>query len=235
MGSNTGRCWFSLKFNKWQNVNMIVAAFNSQQVLEGPPKIEHQKKSIPSLQYMCRQVLLDKNYPTLCVQLSYAFAVHQINKYLWDLYARTEIMGYVPNEDATEVESVLEYFSIPEFSIRRDQVEFRTMDYTHMLTNMCNHILTYGYEYCKKEHFVHLADNRPDILSHAFVCDKVDTQNTFFTMKMFSHPVEDYMCDEGFNETADFVQLVRHWHSTCNMRGISVDERIWKLYDMMNS
>ena len=110
---------------------------------------------------MCRQVLLDKNYLTLCVQSSYAFAVHQIKKYLWDLYARTEIMGYVPNEDATEVESVLEYFSIPEFSIKRDQVEFRTMDYTHMLTNMHNHILTYGYEYCKKEHFIHLADNRP--------------------------------------------------------------------------
>ena len=141
-------------------------------------------------------------------------------------------MGYVPNENATEVESVLEYFSIPELAIKRDQVEFRTMDHTHMLTNMRNHILTYGYEYCKKEHFVHLADNRPNILSHAFVCDKVDTQNAFFAMKMFSHPVEDYMRDEGFNETVDFVQLVRHWHSACNMRGISVDERIWKLYDM---
>ena len=117
MENNTGRCWFSWKLNKWQNVNMIVSAFNSQEVLGGPQKSETQKKNVPPLHYMCRQVLLDKNYPSLCVQSSYANAVHQVNKILWDLYARTEIMGYVPNQNATEVESVLEYFRIPEFSV----------------------------------------------------------------------------------------------------------------------
>ena len=47
MESNTGRCWFSWKLNKWQNVNMIVSAFNSQEVLGGPQKSETQKKNVP--------------------------------------------------------------------------------------------------------------------------------------------------------------------------------------------
>ena len=138
----------------------------------------------------------------------------------------TEVMAYIPNNDATEVHDVVEHFSIPEFSIERDQVELKTMDYTHMLTNMRNHILTHGDDFCPKEHFQHIADNRPDILSRALVHDKIDIQNAFFAMKMFSKPVEDYLCENSFEETADFICLVRQWHSACNLRGICADERM---------
>ena len=77
---------------------------------------------------------------------------------------------------------MFEYFLFPEFSIVQQQLEFRTLDYTHMLTNIPNHVLTYGYTYCKKQHFQHLATHRPDILSCAVVYDKIDIQNAFIAM-----------------------------------------------------
>ena len=57
-------------------------------------------------------------------------------------------------------------FSYPEFSIERNQVEFVTLDYTHILTNIHGHILKNGYDFCKWEHYRELADNRPDLLSY---------------------------------------------------------------------
>ena len=179
-------------------------------------------------------VVHDKKYSHVCLQSSYAYAVHCYYKKKWENYCITELMANILNTDITEVHDVVEYFSIPEFSIERDQVELKTMDYTHMLTNMQNHILTHGYEFCPKEHFHHIADNRPDILSRALVHDKIDIQNAFFAMKMFSKAVEDYLCENSFKESADFICLVRQWHSACNLRGIHVDERMHLLTQFHN-
>ena len=101
-----------------------------------------------------------------------------------------------------------------------------------MLTNIHNHVLSHRYTYCMKEHFQHLALHRPDILSHAVVYDKIDIQNAFITMRMFSCQVEDYFEKQGWIESAKFVQIVRHWHSACSMCGIQADERVHGLYEM---
>ena len=135
-----------------------------------------------------------------------------------------EKYGYVLDINNTEIESVFEYFSFPEFSIERQQLEFRTLDYTHKLTNICNHVLTHGYTYCPNEHFQHLATNRPDILSRTVIFDKIDIQNAFIAMHMFSKQVEDYFQEQGWIESAEFICIVRQWHSACNMWGIGADE-----------
>ena len=67
----------------------------------------------------------------------------------------------------------------------RGQVEIRTFDFTHILTNLRAQILTRGLEYCKKEHFKHLSEHRPDILSLSLVFDRIDQQNAFTAMQMF--------------------------------------------------
>ena len=68
-----------------------------------------------------------------------------------------------------------------------------------MLTHICNHVLTHGYTYCPKEHFQHLATNRPDILSRTVVFDKIDIQNAFIAMCMFSKQVEGYFQETRLN------------------------------------
>ena len=84
--------------------------------------------------------------------------------------------------DSTEAEDVMEFFSILEYITKRDEVEFHTLDYTHMLTNMHSHILTRGYDFCPTQHYRDLADNWPDIISQAIIYDQAELQSAFFTM-----------------------------------------------------
>ena len=84
--------------------------------------------------------------------------------------------------DSTEAEHVMEFFSIPEYNAKRDQVEFCTLDYTHMLTNMRSHILTCGYDFCPTQHYRDLAGNWLDIISQAIVYDQADLLSAFFMM-----------------------------------------------------
>ena len=53
----------------------------------------------------------------------------------WNAKCKIAQYGLVPNDDGTEVQTVFPYFWYPEFSESQQQVEFRTLDYTHMLTN----------------------------------------------------------------------------------------------------
>ena len=111
-------------------------------------------------------------------------------------------------------------------------MEFRTFDFTHILTNLRTQILTRGLDYCKKEHYEHLSANRPDILSLALVVDKIDQQNAFTAMRMFNYNVEKYMRDNNFTETAHFIKLVQNWHDACNRKGLSTDTRVKFLFEM---
>ena len=72
--------------------------------------------------------------------------IHTYENHLWNGRRNTEEYCHIPNEDSTEVDTVMEFFSIPEYSKQRNQLEFRTLDYTHMLTNMRSHISSRGYD-----------------------------------------------------------------------------------------
>ena len=123
-------------------------------------------------------------------------------------------------------------FSYPEFSIEQNQVEFATLDYTHILTNIHGHILKNGYDFCKWDHYRELADNRPDLLSSAFVYDVIDQQNAAMAIRMFDHDIKEYFISKGYTESAHFVYLVHKWHSACDKHGLSADFRVGALYEM---
>ena len=126
----------------------------------------------------------------------------------------------------------INFFSYPAYSIERDQIEFRTFDFTHILMNLHTQVLTRGLEYCKKEHFEHLCTHKPGLLSLALVFEKTDQQNAFTAMRMFNYDVERYMRENNFNDTADFIKLVRNWYDACNHRGIPADQHVASLTAM---
>lgn len=126
----------------------------------------------------------------------------------------------------------MDLFSYPEYSIKRKQIEARTLDYSHILTNIRMHICKGGYDFCSGEHFVQLCNERPDILSRSVVVDKVDPQNVFTAMRFFGHQVENFMHENGHADTAEFIQLVRNWHRACDERGLKADKRVEYLYNM---
>ena len=126
----------------------------------------------------------------------------------------------------------MELFAYPKFNVCCNQVESRTLDYSHILTNICSHICSKGYDYCPKEHFVELCEEQPDILSKSIVVDHTDAQNVFTALRFFSAEVEDFMHDKQHTATADFISIVRNWFRACEKYGIKADDRVEYLFDM---
>ena len=153
------------------------------------------------------------------------------NRHRWHLNATIPLSSAVPSS-TVGVPKAINFFSYPAYSIERDQIEFRTFDFTPILTNLRTQVLTRGLEYCKKEHFEYLCTHKPGLLSLALVFEKTDQQNAFTAMRMFNYDVERYMRENNFNETADFIKLVRNWHDACNHNGIPADQRVASLTAM---
>ena len=229
----TGRLWITSNMNKSQMVNVVVKAFGGK-LFVSEEKARKQKKNfnVDSLVQTCTKILKNPSYPIEHLQIPLGTLYQKENRDMWYRNATVNMNCKIPICTDNGKETNIEFFSYPERSLEMAELEFRTFDFTHILTNLHTQVLTRGFDYCKKEHFEHLSVNRPDILSLALVFDKIDQQNTFTAMRMFNYDVENYMRKNGFAETADFIQLVRNWHDTCNRRGLSADERVQHLFAM---
>ena len=98
---------------------------------------------------------------------------------------------------------------------------------------MRGHILNKGYDFCRKEHFStiswwetwYIAVLHICLWYHwPAVCSKGFTE---CLVLMFNNTWRD----NGFDTTAEFIQLVCNWHNACDMRGASADHRVATLYE----
>ena len=73
---------------------------------------------------------------------------------------------------------------------------------------------------------------KPELLSRPLVFDNIDQQNAYSAITMFSKEVESFLERRGHVESANFVCLVRKWHSACDTRGLCTDLRVTCLHNM---
>ena len=226
----TGRTWYSPNSVKSEVVNIVGKAFGGVTSVT----VQRRKKrsfNPETLLNSCIGFMKGNNFPIEHLQIPLASLHQMLNREAWYEQATLPTQSYVTSETGYN-DRVIDFFSYPAFSVERNELEFRTFDFTHILTNLRTQILMRGLDYCKKEHFHHLCENRPGLLSIALVHEKTDQQNAYTTMRMFSIDVENYMRENAFTDTADFIRLVRNWHDACNKRGITADVRVSRLCDM---
>ena len=229
----TGRLWFSANLLKAENVNIIVSAFGSAPLTN--IECSHKKDKLyqpDTLLTLVSCALKLESYPVEHLQISLGTVIHRQLKEDWYANATCPLSVPIPHEHNSALVKEMEFFSYPEMSTNINQLEPRTFDFTHILTNIRNQILTRGFQFCKNEHFKELCNECPDILSIALVYDKIDTQNAFTAMKMFNYSVERWMIQKGYKDTAKFIRLIRNWHDACNRHGLSADRRVLYLNDM---
>ena len=229
----TGRIWYSANLLKAENANVIVSAFGGTKLTNVDTYRKKDKLYQPdTLVIMASCALKSEAYPVQHLQISLGTLIQRQMKRDWYANATCPLLAPIPHEHNSAPVKSMEFFSYPEMNYEHNQLEPRTFDFTHILTNIRNQILTQGFDYCRKEHFEELCKKRPDILSIALVYDRIDTQNVFTAMKMFNYNVERWRKQEGHTETAAFVCLVRNWHDACNRRGLSADTRVRYLNNM---
>ena len=229
----TGRCWYTSTYLKSENCNIIVAAFGGNKfVLPDLGRRKERIYQVDSLLTLASAAIKNELFPIQHIQIPLCTVIQRENHYNWIRKSTVPLFAPIPNESDSRIVMPHEHFSYPEFSKERNQLEPRTFDFTHILTNMRCQILTRGFDFCPKDHFEELCKDRPDILSIASVFDKIDTQNAFTAMRMFHYNVERWMKHKGYLETAKFIKLVRNWHDACNRRGLTADTRVRYLNEL---
>ena len=126
-------------------------------------------------------------------------------------------------------------FAYLEMDMERNQIEPRSIDPSHCLTNMRVHTPTKEIFNCDPEAFKAVSKYSNDILSAGLVHkDMLDKQSVSFTEQVFSKDVSDAMQKLGFPNEAKVITHVRNWFNACNQRGLSVEKRIEYLIDIHN-
>ena len=232
----SGRNWSSNDMVKNEIVNTIVRGFGGNSFADRPERKRETRKFNPeTLLRECTNLIKGPDYPVEHIQVPLASLTQIELRKEWYENATTPLFGIVPEKNNSAATEHFQYFSYPEFNRERNQLEFKTFDFTHILTNIRTQILTRGLPYCRKEHFEKLCHDRPDILSISLVCEKIDQQNAFMAMRMFNYDVEKYMRENSFHDTAKFVKLVREWHEACNKRGLAADDVFANYMQCINS
>ena len=127
-----------------------------------------------------------------------------------------------------------EVFSYPEFNVRRQQLEPRIIDPSHILTNLHVHATQKGILGCDPKAFLRVSDVDNNVLSRGLLVGDpiLDQQSVPFARRIFSSKVEEIMKQNGDVKEANLVRLIRNWYDACNERAISVSDRITYLLDM---
>ena len=228
----TGRTWHTSNMLKSEIVNSVVKGFGGEIVTtSNSTRCKKTCFNAENLMQICTNAIKLTSFPVQHLQIPLASLRVVQERTDWCLSASVPLSATVPGKECG-VQEYIEYFSYPNVNEERNQLEFQTFNFTHILTNLQTQILTRGLELCHKVHFEHLSKNRPDILSLALVFDRTDQQNVFTAMRMFNYDVEHYMHENHFDDMVNFIYLVREWHDACNRRGIPADDRVSALKRM---
>ena len=163
----------------------MTRAFKGTNFVQGvsKPRPVRMKTTPDMLKEQCLKLLLDRSYPLLPLQVSYANVTNSVKMMDWAMKSKIQVSVKLPRKIAGLTDIQFQLFSYLEFSAQRNQLEPRTLDFSHFLTNIRMHICRHGYDFCKTEHFLELCSERPDILSHSIVEDRADPQNIFTAIK----------------------------------------------------
>ena len=138
------------------------------------------------------------------LQIVYAKTVLCKERSLWDQWKTIVMKAYIPI-----VKDYVDLFYFPEYCEAHSQLEPRTTDYTHMLTNLRSLVCRKGLLNVKRSAFVDIAEEHPNVLSKAIVIANLDKQSAAIALKLFSEKVENLLEQNGDHHEALYV-----WYAT---------------------
>lgn len=182
-----------------------------------------------TLKFLAMEQIKMPTYPKSLLAVPAAKIRHEMEFHLWKLSHGTPLYAQIPNV------AHFEYFCYPEKSAcRNDDIECRTFDATHILTNFRSHICRNGFQHVRAQAFKEVCERNNDILSRPVVFDCIDKQNCEIAMQVFSEEVEEDVLKHGDRKTAEFIGLIRNWFLACDERGIKMEDRLSSLVNMHN-
>ena len=115
---------------KATKVNILSKYFSDKSVwFPKHPLKKHQE--LESLFTLCRTVIMSSYYPKTILAASVCRITHELEFHDWRMNQNIPIRTYI-----TPIQQSFEFFAYPEKSEKRNQIEPRTFDPTHIITNL---------------------------------------------------------------------------------------------------
>ena len=115
---------------------------------------------------------MSKYYPKTILAASVCRITHELEFHDWKLNQNIPISTYI-----TPIQQAFEFFAFPEKLEKRNQIELRTFDPTHIVTNLWVNLCKYGFQHVRGEAFKEVSDRNNKILSRAIVYNEADKQS----------------------------------------------------------
>ena len=115
--SHTVRNFYSTQISKSRNVNIICKAFESSNFVQENKKIRQANiNSMKILVQLSKGIILNNLYQTVCLQVSYANALHKVAKSKWIQEARIPLTVTIPRKLVHKPLVDFQTFCLPEYS-----------------------------------------------------------------------------------------------------------------------
>ena len=141
------------------------------------------------------------------LQIIYAKTVLCKERSSWEKWKTILMKAYI-----LIVKDYVDLFYFPRYSKAHSQLEPRTTDYTHMLTNLRLLVSQKGLLNVKRSAFVHVVEEHPNVLSKAIVIANLDKQSAAIALKLFSVKVEYLLEQNRDHHEALFVCFIHNWY-----------------------
>ena len=148
--------------SKSQKVNKICSKFGDQSMWQQQHR--HQLKNAKSLKDIAFKMVSSALVPNVVIAVSVACIKHAMEIKQWENDATVPLTVHIKHHN-----KYFQIFSFPEYSEKRQQLEPRTLDPTHLLTNLHAHACKSGFTFFDKEAFICVCDKNDKLLSRTIV------------------------------------------------------------------
>ena len=203
--------------------NQIGKLFGHTDYLEG----KRHKLGIGPLSALCKEEIR-LNVPVAVLREAFQIWEFDLCYERWKRHSPIPLLFPVPN-----INKEFNAFSYPEFCEHRNNVEPRTTDPSHILTNLRLHCTQKKIFGCDPKAYMRVSEADNKILSRGLLVPPIlDKQSVPFARRVFSQDVEKTMLTNGDIKESKLVHLIRNWYDACNERGIPLAKRLKYLYEM---
>ena len=209
------------KYLKLEKLCKVFAFEENQKAKRHQPKPRIQNRTPKSLSALSKKIISGKQMPKEVLNIIYA-------RFCWPAKLQ-KWREDSPLKDDIKIEGTEEpqfWFYIPEYSSKRNQLEVKCIDSSHLLTRTRRKICKGGIESMTNHPWMKVALQRNTYLSLVMVEDIVDPMSVPMALTHISEQVEQAMISNGDLKSASFCHDFREWWQSEDTAGINAAERI---------
>ena len=167
--------------SKSKKGNKICSKFGDQSMWQQQHRC--QVKNAKTVKDIAFKMVSSALVPKAVIAVSVTHIKHRMEIKQWENDATVPLKVHIKHHKED-----FEMFSYPEYSKKRQQLEPRTLDPTHLLMNLCAHACKSGFTFFDKEAFIHVSETNDKLLSRAIVKHILDHVRSNLAMHLSDTP-----------------------------------------------